>query len=288
MTASSKAKATPRETAQAALFAPWRAVAELVARVGGPDCETVLHDLSDPVHSVIYVVNGHVTGRAPGQGFRHLVAEMLRDAAANPEGRDLLNDWWFRHEGRLIRSMTLLIRGASGELAGALCVNHDVSAGEAAFRTLKQLLPGLSSVSPVFSSEEGVVTVPAAPAREVAAAPQTDGAFIAPRESVPDAVFRLIDRIVADADAKENRGEAPRSREARLALIAFMEERGVFLVKGAIERAALRLGVSKVTVYSDLDQLRRDKPGQEGSKVTKPARKRPGDEKPNKSTKKDH
>ena len=40
-------------------------------------------------------------------------------------------------------------------------------------------------------------------------------------------------------------------------LLAFMESRGIFLMKGALEHAAERLGVSKVTIYSDLDQIRR-------------------------------
>ena len=31
----------------------------------GPDCEVVIHDLktSEPEHSIVYIVNGHVTNR---------------------------------------------------------------------------------------------------------------------------------------------------------------------------------------------------------------------------------
>ena len=61
---------------------------------------------------------------------------------------------------------------------------------------------------------------------------------------------RLIDRLTA-AGAK--------TREERLQLIDFMQDRGVFLVKGALEYAADKLGISKVTVYSDLDALKRRK-----------------------------
>lgn len=46
------------------------------------------------------------------------------------------------------------------------------------------------------------------------------------------------------------------SREKRLELIRFMDQRGVFLVKGAVERVAEKLGISKVTVYSYLDDVR--------------------------------
>ena len=36
----------------------------------GPDCEVVIHDLktSEPEHSIVYIVNGHVTNRDIGDG----------------------------------------------------------------------------------------------------------------------------------------------------------------------------------------------------------------------------
>ena len=41
--------------------------------------------------------------------------------------------------------------------------------------------------------------------------------------------------------------------------IRFMKERGIFQVKGSIEQVAKRLGITKVTVYSYLDELRKIK-----------------------------
>jgi predicted transcriptional regulator YheO len=39
-------------------------------------------------------------------------------------------------------------------------------------------------------------------------------------------------------------------------IICFMDEKGVFLVKGAIEKVAASMGLSKVTIYSYLDEIR--------------------------------
>ena len=47
------------------------------------------------------------------------------------------------------------------------------------------------------------------------------------------------------------------TKERRIEVIRFMNERGIFLMKGALERVADRLGISKVTVYSYLDEVRR-------------------------------
>ena len=241
-------------------FAPWKLTADLVAAVGGPRTEVVLHDLSDPVHSVIYVVNGHVTDRAVGQGVRHLVEEMLL-RGENPEKGDLLPVWWFRHMGKggvekLIRSATMLIRRPDGKLAGALCVNQDVTDEAHALLRLETLLPPeMGGSAAGAAGEVGAANALRSSAAEVG---------LAGCQSVSEAVFDLIDRIVDEDDsgngasgAKSTAGKTLRSRDDRLELLAFMDSRGVFLMKGALEHAALRLGVSKVTIYSDLDAIRR-------------------------------
>lgn len=44
---------------------------DMLGATFGQDCELILHDLADPEHSVVYVVNGSVTGRKVGQGIEH-------------------------------------------------------------------------------------------------------------------------------------------------------------------------------------------------------------------------
>ena len=43
----------------------------------------------------------------------------------------------------------------------------------------------------------------------------------------------------------------------RLNVIAFMDSKGLFLVKGAVDRVAEKLGISRVTVYSYLEEVRK-------------------------------
>ena len=56
-------------------------IAHDIASQFGPDCEVVIHDLktNEPEHSIVYIENGHVTGRGIGElfhqnrfGFRHM------------------------------------------------------------------------------------------------------------------------------------------------------------------------------------------------------------------------
>ena len=41
-------------------------MAKGIAEMFGSNCETVIHDLSDPLHPVLAIYNGHVSGRTVG------------------------------------------------------------------------------------------------------------------------------------------------------------------------------------------------------------------------------
>jgi predicted transcriptional regulator YheO len=61
----------------------------------------------------------------------------------------------------------------------------------------------------------------------------------------------LIDRIID----KERVDEMDRSQ--KLQLVKFMNDKGVFLIKGKMEKVADLLKVSKVTMYSYLDEVKK-------------------------------
>ena len=80
---------------------------------------------------------------------------------------------------------------------------------------------------------------------------------IEPEGSVLKTVYAMIDRMTERVRAGRS-SSSVLTREERLPLVRFMDTRGVFSVKGALDYAAERLGVSKVTLYSDLDLPRRE------------------------------
>lgn len=117
---------------------PYLAVAELIARTF-PDAEVVLHDMAMPQHSVIYVANGNVTGRKVGQTFHHLIEKAV--FAGNPED-GIVDNYFFKKDGKLIRSSSLLIRDEKRELIGALCINVDTTQASALMQLAENLLNG--------------------------------------------------------------------------------------------------------------------------------------------------
>ena len=203
-------------------------IADLIVKTFGEDVEVVLHDLRHPQNSVLYVANSRVTGRTVGESFQYLISKALEVSESD---KSILANYYFEQNGRKIRSSSLFIRDDDGELVGALCINIDTTRAIAQAKWLESLLPGLQ----LSMSRDDKI-------EDQQSSGQTD--------DILQTVNALIDRIL-----EENPN--PKNREERLQLIRFMETRGVFLVKGALDRVAEKLKMSKVTLYADLDEVRK-------------------------------
>jgi predicted transcriptional regulator YheO len=198
-------------------------IADAIAQTFGKNCEVILHDLTNPQASVIYVVNGHVTGRKVGQSFLHLITRVL---LSNKFQNDFVANYKTETAEKTIKSTTALIRNPMDEVIGALCINYDLSH----FEALKDIIIDFSQ----FEQGSG---------------PVQDSAV--PYANVMEIVDKLIDRIID----KERVDEMDRNQ--KLQLVKFMNDKGVFLIKGSVEKVADLLKVSKVTIYSYLDEVKK-------------------------------
>ena len=204
---------------------PYVAVADMIAITFGEDCEVVVHDLEDPEHSVVYVANNKVTGREVGQSFYTLVNKVMLSEELTDDHAD--NYYFTAANGKLIRSSTLLIRDETGEVAGAICINLDTSRITQQMEYLQSFLPNREKAE--LTSRKGPGSA---------------------EGNISDMVDDLIQRIV------DNGAVETMSRDQRIEKVKFMEEKGIFLMKGSVEKAAEELGVNKVTIYSYLDEIR--------------------------------
>lgn len=212
-------------------------MAEMIAKTFGDTCEVVLHDLSTPQSSVVYAANGHVTGRKVGQSFDHLIRQVILNQNFS---NDYAANYYFQTEdGRTIKSSTVLIRNFGGKVAGALCINVDTTVLAAAASLLSGLLPGMES------GGTGDVRV------------EKSQDYVDPDSEMPEHIMEiadeLIEKIIGDQIVENMK------RDEKIALIRFMDQKGLFLIKGTIEKVAKRMGISKVTVYSYLDEIKEEK-----------------------------
>lgn len=171
-------------------------VAKSTAKMFGPNCEVVIHDLTNPQASVMFTVNNHVTGREIGQSFDHLVKTVLQSEDFK---EDYLAGYTFVTEDkRTIRSSTSLIRDSKQKVIGAFCINFDVEA-------LNQMQQFMNT----FLSTQVEV-------QENETKPDDD------IENVEGIVDQLIQQII------QNSVHPVMKRHEKIELIRFMDEKGIF------------------------------------------------------------
>ena len=94
-------------------------IAQDLASEFGPDCEVVIHDLKtkDPEHSIVYIVNGHVTGRSIGDGPSDAVFDVIRNRnRKGSEPSDHSGYLMKTSDGKILKCSTSYIRDDDGSL----------------------------------------------------------------------------------------------------------------------------------------------------------------------------
>ena len=198
------------------------ALADMLVETFGPDCEVVLHDLTDPQHSVVYIANGQVTGRMIGESFDVLVKEVM----LSPKLKEsyVANYYFTAKNGRLIRSSTMLIRDDDGKVQGALCINCDTTRLAKEMEYLQNFLPKPGNMDNMTTNADTA--------------------------DIQKLVADLIENIMGE------RAPHTLSRDEKIEKIKFMDSRGIFMMKGSIDLVAEKMEVNKVTIYSYLDEAR--------------------------------
>jgi predicted transcriptional regulator YheO len=197
-------------------------IVNAIAHTFGKNCEVILHDLTNPQSSVMHVINGHVTGREVGHSFHHLITQVL---LSNKFQNDFVAN--FKTEtadNRLIKSTSALIRNSFDEVIGSICINFDLTH----IGVLKDFIDDFSSF------DQGTVQK-----------------NVEQYDSVMEIVDKLIDRMIDKEQVDQM------DRNQKLQLVKFMNDKGVFLIKGLVEKVADLLKVSKVTMYSYLDEVKK-------------------------------
>jgi predicted transcriptional regulator YheO len=192
-------------------------VAEGMVAVVGPHCEVVVHDFGDLEHSVVAIA-GSVTGRKPGAPVPD-----LSFTAGELDGNtpDQLN-YHSRIGLRNLQSSTIFIRDAENRPVGAVCINVDYSE----HLQVREMLEKLTT--PIRESAELVVS-----------------------DTFARDVDELIEMAVTNFLQQEDiAGLDTMSHDEKLRLIDRVEARGLFQIRGAVNRMADILSVSRASIYN--------------------------------------
>jgi predicted transcriptional regulator YheO len=206
------------------LAALLRPVMTAMATAIGPHCEVVLHDLRrrEMDRTILAIENGDVTGRTVGGPSTNLGLTMLQ---SEPTDHDEYGYPGRTADGRDLHCSSTYFRDAAGTVVAALCVNVDLTPFQALRGALDTVMP------------------PRAEPEEV-------------REVIGTDIETVLDDMIERAVAHVGAPVAHLGKHQRLEVFRYLEERGAFFVKRSVPRTAKRLGISAVTAYGYLDEIR--------------------------------
>lgn len=193
-----------------------------VAATFGPYCEVVLHDLTRPDHSIVAIGNGHVTGRQPGDALPD--ADLYKLAAQNPNQDMIVGYRSHTADGRPLRCTTVFFRDDEGQPYAALGINYDLS-----------LVRSLHEQTSFLLDDSRL---------------QKDGPIAS------GAVRNLVRDLMEEAIRGTGKAASQLDRDDRIQVARHLEERGAFVIRGSVSTAARTLGVSRMAMYTYIEEAR--------------------------------
>jgi predicted transcriptional regulator YheO len=210
-----------------------------LAEMLGPDCEVVLHDLSQLPHSIVAIENGAVTGRSVGDVPTDLMLRNLRNADRAPDVRLYVTS----RDGKIVKSLAVTLRDEEGRPFAVLGLNFDLSEVVQAQRVLAN----------------------------IAAVGRLGGDAVPEREEVFAGDIReVVDSMITKILGEMGKTPAAMTREEKMEVVKRLEERGAFLVKRSAEQVADALDLSRYTIFSYLKEIRR--PAHDGQAAVRTGR----------------
>lgn len=189
-----------------------------LGRMMGDKCEVVLHDLRSPETSIIAIEHGEVTSRKVGDPSTNLGLPVFN----NPYGDyDKFNYRSTTSSGKILKSSSVYFKDPSGRVFAALCINYDISEMVIASNLLRDFTNTEDQVEEHFTTD------------------------------INEVITRILDETLEATGNALLLGD----KDERLKLIRTLDDKGVFSVKGTVDRVAKLLGVSRVTVYGYLNEV---------------------------------
>ena len=198
-------------------------IADSVVALFGKNCEACIHDLSSLQNSLVYIT-GDVTGRKPGAPATDLLIRKLQQDGSNP--KDIHNYKTTTNDGRSLKSSTTFIKDSSGQPIAAFCVNFDTTEFYNASQALMPLL-NLTGNEPSDNNE-----------------------------TLNHSTTETIEEAFSQGVGEVGKHPATMSVDEKTQLITYLEENGVFQLKGSVEEVGHLMGVTKFTVYNYLKKIR--------------------------------
>lgn len=198
----------------------WVQLAKGITGHFGDNCEVVIHDLTeDEEHTIVFIENGHVTGRKVGDGSSRIVFEARNRKPEELEDR--INYLTQTEGGRVLKSSTIYIRDNNGKVVGIFAINYDITNLMMADYTLKSL------IATKEDDEEP--------------------------EKITKGVNGLLSELIEESVKIVNKPVSQMNRDDKIKAIKFLQDKGAFLITKSGDKVSKYFGISKFTLYNYID-----------------------------------
>jgi len=194
-------------------------IINFLGEILGENTEIVLHDISNPEHSVIAIQNGFHSGRTIGSSLTDFAFQVTHNQAYKTQ--DYLVNYTAKAKGKNFIASTFYIKN-NGELIGMLCLNTDTTIITNFMKATHQFV-GCLPVGVSMTMGE-TITEPTTMVEE--------------NLDVP---------IVSFADS--NIAPERMTRQEKMEIVWELANQGIPRMKGAISEIAKQLELSESTVY---------------------------------------
>ncbi|MDD4843848.1 MAG: PAS domain-containing protein [Anaerotignum sp.] len=197
-------------------------VADGIAEFLGGFCEVVIHNLENMDHSVMHIINGHLSGRQVGAAISEVTLSFLNRMMAEPSLKHL---YYFakNKRGETFKASITPILGEKGNIIGLLCLNMYLAA-------------------PISALVQSMT--------------QGDGAK---QESISETFVENTAELMLNALEEAKKAVysnlAISSSNKNKEIVSILFQKGIFNLKDSVITIADHLGISKNTVYMHIRNM---------------------------------
>ena len=192
--------------------------AQGIAKMFGPNCETIVHDMTRPGHPILAIYNGTVTGREIGS-----TADIFGDIGDYDEtiyqNKDYTNQLVLSRDGRTLKSSTFNIVG--NDFHFALGINMDITNMVRATQMLTEL-----------SATSGDL-----------------------QQTLMQDARSQLEELLRECVSAVGKEPGLMKKTDRMRIIRMLYKRRAFTYQKSVAIVAERLNVSRYTVYKYMHEL---------------------------------
>ena len=201
---------------------------DFLGHILGPDYEVALHELKDDSNEIIAIANGELTGRHLGSPLSNKMLEYLTSHLYETQ------DYVLRFESTAITGKKMC--------SNSLCINFDSSGyQELSARVMdlcsNMLTPGVQSGTRLIVEDD------------------TDPTAETPEKTYPTSIAGATASIVSEVVSSYPVPVERLTQDEKMEIMAALNRKGVFLLKGSVSYVAKELHSSEASIYRYLGKL---------------------------------